>query len=253
MRTSPKTFVSNWARTSSIDTRLDRTALAVAGVVDEHADGPLGVLDRVDRGAHRGLVRHVERQRLAAGCRAGRRSIRGDAPWRRRCSPSLASRSAVARPMPVEHPVMSTTCESAMGAPYPLAGGARHSVGDRETGGESHEYSAAYQRVDEPRGGWPPERRAQAARNACEGAHPGERQQGHGQHHRRGRRRAGAWHQELRYEGRPEETHLDVGEVAREAAPEGPGGGRTGSPGVPAASRSPRRAARSAWTPSHAR
>ena len=41
-------------------------ALAVAGVVDQHADRALGLLDRVDGGPHRVLVGHVERERLAA-------------------------------------------------------------------------------------------------------------------------------------------------------------------------------------------
>ncbi len=46
---------------------LDRAALRVAGVVDEHADGALGALDLINRGAHRVLVGHVERERAAAG------------------------------------------------------------------------------------------------------------------------------------------------------------------------------------------
>ena len=46
--------------------RLDGARLAVAGVVDQHADGALGLGHRVDGGAHRGLVGHVEGERLAA-------------------------------------------------------------------------------------------------------------------------------------------------------------------------------------------
>jgi hypothetical protein len=45
---------------------LDRPALAVAGVVDEHADRALGLLDRIDRRRHRLLVGHVQGERLAA-------------------------------------------------------------------------------------------------------------------------------------------------------------------------------------------
>jgi hypothetical protein len=46
---------------------LDRSALAVAGVVDEHPDRALGLLDRLDGRVHRGLVGHIQRQRVAAG------------------------------------------------------------------------------------------------------------------------------------------------------------------------------------------
>ena len=45
IRTRPKTLVSNWRRTSSSGNGLDGAALAVAGVVHEHADRALGLLD----------------------------------------------------------------------------------------------------------------------------------------------------------------------------------------------------------------
>ena len=45
---------------------LDGPGLAVAGVVDQHADRALRLLDRADGGLHRALVGHVERERLAA-------------------------------------------------------------------------------------------------------------------------------------------------------------------------------------------
>ena len=45
--------------------RLDGTRLAVAGVVDEHTDGALGLLDRGHGRAHRLLVGHVEGERAA--------------------------------------------------------------------------------------------------------------------------------------------------------------------------------------------
>ena len=45
---------------------LDRAALAVAGVVDQHAHGPVRALYLRHRRAHRLLVGHVQRQRSAA-------------------------------------------------------------------------------------------------------------------------------------------------------------------------------------------
>ena len=45
---------------------LDRARLRVAGVVDQHADGAVLVLDGPDGGLHRRLVGHVERQCPAA-------------------------------------------------------------------------------------------------------------------------------------------------------------------------------------------
>jgi hypothetical protein len=45
---------------------LDRPRLAVAGVVDEGPNRPIGRLDRVDAGLHRGLVGDVACERLAA-------------------------------------------------------------------------------------------------------------------------------------------------------------------------------------------
>ena len=54
--------------------RLDRARLAVAGVVDEHADRTLGRLDRLHRGPPRPLVDDVERERPAAlGLQLGER------------------------------------------------------------------------------------------------------------------------------------------------------------------------------------
>ena len=73
MRTRPNTLVSNWRADVVHRDRLDGAALAVAGVVDEHADGALGVLDVLDGGLHRGLVGHVEGERRAA--RAARSAI----------------------------------------------------------------------------------------------------------------------------------------------------------------------------------
>ena len=46
--------------------RLDRPALAVAGVVDQHPHRAVGLLDRIHGGAHRVLVGDVEGQRLTA-------------------------------------------------------------------------------------------------------------------------------------------------------------------------------------------
>jgi hypothetical protein len=46
--------------------RLDGSRLAVAGVVDQHADRALGRHHGVDRGASRGVVDDIESQRLAA-------------------------------------------------------------------------------------------------------------------------------------------------------------------------------------------
>ena len=108
MRTSPKTLVSNCARIRSSGTRLDRAGLAVAGVVDERADRALGLLDRGDRRPHRILVGDVEGQRPAARARRGRRSTRCGGRSRRPSSRARARRSAVARPIPDEHPVIST-------------------------------------------------------------------------------------------------------------------------------------------------
>ena len=113
-----------WSRTggarSSIGTRLDRAALAVAGVVDERADRALGLLDRRHGRAHRVLVGHVERERAAAGAfevldrlgPAGGR-VDGQCPRRARCS-------AVARPMPVEQPVIRTALRVSAMALNPL-------------------------------------------------------------------------------------------------------------------------------------
>ena len=64
---SPNTFVSNCCSHGLQRNLLDRAALAVAGVVDEHADGALGALHLIHRRAHRCLVGHVERERAAAG------------------------------------------------------------------------------------------------------------------------------------------------------------------------------------------
>ena len=66
--------------------RLDGSALAVAGVVDQHADRTLGLLYTGDRGAHRMLVGDVQRERAAAclrelneRLRAARRGVHGPA------------------------------------------------------------------------------------------------------------------------------------------------------------------------------
>jgi hypothetical protein len=45
---------------------LDRAALAVAGIVDEHAHGSLGVLDAPNRASHRLFVADVQRHYFAA-------------------------------------------------------------------------------------------------------------------------------------------------------------------------------------------
>ena len=66
MRTSPKTLVSNWRRTSSIGMLSMAPFWRVARVVDERADGALRRHDRVDGGAHRVLVGDVEGQQAAA-------------------------------------------------------------------------------------------------------------------------------------------------------------------------------------------
>jgi hypothetical protein len=91
---------------------LDRPGLAVARVVDEDADGALAPLDLPDGGPHGGLVRHVEREELAADVGEGRYllDVSGggvDPPA------AVARRSAVARPMPVEQPVIRTALETA--------------------------------------------------------------------------------------------------------------------------------------------
>jgi hypothetical protein len=66
---------------------LDRAGLAVARVVDQHADGALRRLDRLDGGAARRLVGHVERERLTAlHLEVGERL---DAPRRRVDGPAL--------------------------------------------------------------------------------------------------------------------------------------------------------------------
>ena len=66
MRTRPKTLVSNCARTCSSGTVSIAPGLAVAGVVDQDADGAVLLLDGGDGRLHRGLVGHVERERAAA-------------------------------------------------------------------------------------------------------------------------------------------------------------------------------------------
>src|SRR5208282_4191282 len=63
---SPNTFVSNWRRMSVIGTSSKAPSRAVAGVVDEHADGALGELDGYHRRTHRGFVAYVERERFAS-------------------------------------------------------------------------------------------------------------------------------------------------------------------------------------------
>ena len=63
--------------------RLHRARLAVAGVVDEHAHGALGLLHRGHRGGHGVLVRDVEGERPAA-LRCERAERLRAARWRRR-------------------------------------------------------------------------------------------------------------------------------------------------------------------------
>ncbi len=74
--------------------RLDGAALAVAGVVDQHADRARRALDLGDRRRHRRLVGDVERQQPAARVRRGRRSTRrgGRSP-----TPASRRRPAAAR------------------------------------------------------------------------------------------------------------------------------------------------------------
>src|SRR5207253_1731247 len=84
---------------------LEGALLAVAGIVDQHADRALGALDRLDRGAHRGFVAHVECERPAAA--APERAYRLRPPRRRRDRPAARRETRRARP-----PAVSTAATS---------------------------------------------------------------------------------------------------------------------------------------------
>ena len=87
---------------------LDRAVLAVAGVVDEGADGAVGRLDLGDGRRHRRVVGDVERRSRGRPGRRGRPGCRGGERWPTPCGPAASSSSATARPMPVEQPVTRT-------------------------------------------------------------------------------------------------------------------------------------------------
>ena len=93
--------------------RLDWSALAVARVVDEHADASLLADDLVDRGRHRRLVGHVEGQGATAEVGEVGEGLESTGGGVDRRSGRRVSWSAVAPPIPVEHPVMSTAVEDA--------------------------------------------------------------------------------------------------------------------------------------------
>ena len=74
--------------------RLDRTRLAVAGVVDKHSDGALCLLDGGHGRAHRLLVGHIERERAAATVGQIRDRLE---PARRRVHPVATRRHELRR------------------------------------------------------------------------------------------------------------------------------------------------------------
>ena len=84
---------------------LDRTALAVSGVVDEHAHRTALLLDGVHRRAHRRVIGDVERERPAAGlCEIGDRlgATRGGVHLPARAREAQRGRAPDARGAPAD-------------------------------------------------------------------------------------------------------------------------------------------------------